>query len=82
MASIASTLDRTITIFDERELVDHIAEELDRKKAIRVEGDSVMFNPKYMKLGRYYFVELENEPYLYRKVSEHEVEVYGLAEQT
>ncbi|MCL0057574.1 hypothetical protein M1N05_00695 [Dehalococcoidales bacterium] len=82
MASMALPLGQAVTIFDERELMEHIAEELARKKAIRVQGDSVMFNPKYMRLGHFYFVELENEPYLYRKVSEHEVEVYGLAEQT
>lgn len=81
MASKALALGGVVTIFDERELVDHIAEELTRRKAIRVQGDSVMFNPKYMRTGRFYFVELKNEPYLYRKVNEHEVEVYGLAEQ-
>ena len=62
--------------------MDTKAEELAEEKAVRVEGNSVVFNPKYMKLGRFYLVELENKPYLYRKVSEHEVEVYGLAEQT
>ena len=33
-------------------------------------------------MGKFYFAELEGQPYLYRKVSDHEVEVYGLAEQT
>jgi hypothetical protein len=36
---------------------------------------------RLMEMGRFYFAELEGQPYLYRKVSDHEVEVYGLAEQ-
>lgn len=48
---------------------------------IKVTDDSVRFNPKYMELGKFYCVELNKEPYLYRKVSENEVEVYGLAER-
>ena len=53
---------------------------MDEDCVIKVQGNSVVFNPKYMKLGHFYFVELKNKPYLYRKVSEYEVEVYGLAE--
>ena len=52
------------------------------RRPVRVQGNSVVFSPRHMKLGHFYLVELENEPYLYRKVSEHEVEVCGLAEQT
>ena len=46
-----------------------------------VVGDSIVFNPKSMTLGRFYVVELEEKPYLYRRVSETEVEIYGLADQ-
>lgn len=68
--------------FKENDLIECIANELTRRKAITVEGDSVTFDPKYMKLGQFYLVELKNKPYWYRKVSDHEVEFYGLAEES
>lgn len=52
-----------------------------QKPPVEVVGDSIVFNPKSMTLGRFYVVELEGKPYLYRRVSETEVEVYGLADQ-
>ena len=51
------------------------------KKAVAVEGDSVILNPEYMKVGLYYCVQIDDVPYMYRKINDHEVEVYGLAEE-
>ena len=53
-------------------------DELAKRKAVIVEDGAVTFDPRYMRLGQFYLVELKNQPYLYHKVSEHEVEVYGL----
>ena len=47
--------------------------------AIKVSNDSVRINPKHMKLNLFYPVEFKGEQYLYRKISEHEIEVYGFA---
>lgn len=47
--------------------------------AIKVSNDSVLINPKHMKLNLFYPVEFKGERYLYRKISEHEIEVYGFA---
>lgn len=52
------------------------------REPVEVRGDSVNFDMNLMKMGKFYFAELEGQPYLYRKVSDHEVEIYGLAEQT
>ena len=52
-----------------------------QKPPVEVVGDSIVFNPKSMTLGRFYVVELEEKPYLYRRTSETEVEVYGLADK-
>lgn len=60
----------------------NIADSLSRKSVVKAESDSIEFRPKDMEFGHFYFAELKGKPYLYRKVSEHEVEVYGLAEQT
>jgi hypothetical protein len=49
------------------------------RKPVEVRGDSVNYNMRLMEMGRFYFAELEGQPYLYRKVSNHEVEIYGLA---
>ena len=49
--------------------------------AVKADEESVSLNIQKMELNRYYFAELRGEPYLYRKISEHEIEVYGLAEQ-
>jgi hypothetical protein len=51
------------------------------KKAVAVEGSSAILDPEYMKTGQYYCVQIDNVPYLYRKINDHEIEVYGLAEQ-
>lgn len=61
--------------------IEEVIDELTRRRAVRVEGDSVILNPEYMEVGRFYFAELKGEPYLYRKVSDQEIEVYGLAGQ-
>ena len=51
----------------------------DTQSPVKVDGNSVIFTPDEMEVDRFYFVELEGEPYLYRRVSIGEVEVYGLA---
>ena len=51
-------------------------------KAVAVEGDSALLDPKYMKQGQYYSVVIHERPYLYRKVNDDEIEVYGLAEDS
>ena len=35
-----------------------------------------------MMLGKFYLAELGHKPYIYRRVSDTEVEIYGLAEDT
>ena len=47
---------------------------------VEIDGDSIIFNPVSMTTGHYYLAVLHGEPYLYRKISETEVEVYGLAD--
>ncbi len=51
------------------------------EQAVEANEDSVNLRIEEMETGRFYFAELDGEPYLYRKISEHEIEVYGLAEQ-
>ena len=46
---------------------------------VKVVGDSVVFDPKAMELNKFYLAELNGAPYIYRRVSAGEVEVYGLA---
>jgi len=48
--------------------------------AVEVRGESIHYNIKKMELNKFYFVELKGEPYLYRKISDHEVEIYGEAD--
>ncbi len=50
------------------------------REPVEALGDSVNFDMNLMEMNRFYFAELDGQPYLYRKVSYHEVEVYGLAE--
>lgn len=47
---------------------------------VRIENGKVIFEPRAMEIGRYYWVELGGKPYGYRKVSPVEVEIYGLAD--
>jgi len=47
---------------------------------VEVEENSIVFKPSAMVTGRFYLAELKGKPYLYRRVSETEIEVYGLAE--
>lgn len=49
---------------------------------VTVHDDSVEFRPKEMEIGKYYLVVLKGKPYIYRKINNHEVEVYGMVEQT
>lgn len=64
----------------ETRIIRCLYDELHKMNAVKVEEDSVTINPKYMTTGQFYFAEIKGEPFLYRKVSEHEVEIYGLAE--
>ena len=48
--------------------------------AVRVEGDSIRLHPEAMLTGYFYTAVLNGEPYLYRKTSDSEIEVYGLDE--
>lgn len=52
----------------------------DTQSPVEVAENSVVFTPYEMEIDRFYFVELDGEPYLYRRVSDGEVEVYGLAD--
>lgn len=47
---------------------------------VTVEEDAIRFRPAQMELGHYYVAEFKGLPYLYRRVSDSEVEIYGLAE--
>ena len=47
--------------------------------AVVADQGVVRFKPSEMDLNRYYCVELDGEPIVYRRVSEREVEIYGLA---
>ena len=46
---------------------------------VEVVGNAVVFNPEAMELNKFYLAELNGAPYIYRRVSAGEVEVYGLA---
>jgi hypothetical protein len=48
-------------------------------KAVIVEDGSVIVNPKYMKQGEFLLAVVNEKPYLYRKISNCEIEVHGLA---
>jgi len=56
-----------------------IYEEFAEVDAIKVSNDLVRINPKHMRLNLFYPVEFKGERYLCRKISEHEIEVYGFA---
>ena len=47
---------------------------------VRVVEGSILIEPSRMEMGRFYLAELDGKPFLYRKVSEQEIEVYGVAE--
>ncbi len=49
------------------------------RSPVSVTENSIVFNPQEMELNKYYLAELKGSPYLYRRVSDGEVEVYGLA---
>jgi len=51
------------------------------RKAITVTESSVLLNPNNMKVGHFYCAEIGNLPFLYRKINDREIEVYGLAEE-
>lgn len=48
-------------------------------RAIIVEGDSVVINPKFMETGKFYLAVINDKPYLYRKEGDKDIEVYGFA---
>ena len=47
---------------------------------VEEKGDSIVFRPTAMVIGRFYLAVLKGAPYLYRRISETEVEVYGLSD--
>ncbi len=49
------------------------------EKEIITEHDSVVLNPKLMELDKFYLSVIDNKPYLYRKIDDNEIEVYGFA---
>ena len=54
---------------------------VDAEQPIKVVGKSVVFDPARMELNKFYKAQLsDDEVYMYRRVSEGEVEVYGLAD--
>ena len=50
-------------------------------RAIEVVNGQIKIRPHAMKLNRHYLAEIDGKPYVYRRISEHEIEVYGLAER-
>jgi hypothetical protein len=50
------------------------------RSPVEVRGDSINYNVEKMEINRFYLAVLKGEPYLFRKVSDHEVEIYGMAE--
>lgn len=57
-----------------------IKKTVESSEPLKVVGNSVVFNPKTMELNKFYLAELNGAPYIYRRISAGEVEVYGLAE--
>ncbi len=47
---------------------------------VKVVGNSIVFSPKDMEFNKFYIVQLGDTPYIYRRSSVSEVEVYGLAD--
>jgi len=43
---------------------------------VKVQKDSILLEPSRMEIGRFYFAEINGRLFLYRKVSESEIEVY------
>lgn len=48
-------------------------------RAIIVERDSAVINPKFMETGKFYLAVINDKPYLYRKEGDKDIEVYGFA---
>jgi len=44
-----------------------------------VEDSSIVFDPKHMNIGQYYLAVIDEMPYLYRRINDQEIEVYGVA---
>lgn len=54
----------------------------DQPPVVEARGDSIYLRTNEMEPNRYYPVEFKGSPYLYRKINDREVEVYGLADET
>ena len=52
----------------------------DVRNPVEVADNSIVFTPNEMEMNRFYFVELNGAPYLYRRIDAGEVEIYGLAD--
>ena len=50
-------------------------------KAIIGESDSIVVNPTFMEVGKFYLGETDDRPYLYRKTNNDEIEVYGFSDR-
>lgn len=46
--------------------------------AVAVEDDSAVLSPKHMNIGQYYLAVIDGTPYVYRRVNDKEIEVYGM----
>ena len=46
--------------------------------AVIVEDDSIVLDPKHMNIGQYYLAVMDDIPYLYRRINDKEIEVYGI----
>lgn len=65
---------------EKSEFTEYICNDVSNK-AIVIEDNSILLDPKYMNLGQYYLAIIHEMPYLYRKVNNEEIEIYGLAEE-
>jgi len=49
------------------------------ERAIIMKDGSVVLHPKFMEQGKFYLAVPDDKPYLYRKIDNGEIEVYGFA---
>jgi len=49
--------------------------------AVSVEDSSIVLDPKQMNIGQYYLAVIDEAPYLYRRINDKEIEVYGMAQK-
>ena len=49
--------------------------------AVVVEEDSIALDAMQMNIGQYYLAVIANTPYLYRRINDKEIEVYGMVRE-